>query len=261
MTMRNLLVAIVLCATIAGCTRKVETAPAQMETRAAGAGSYMAYEHSVALDVDDTRVVSTHDAIATACQRAVADGCLILESHVTTGRDVYASIKLRARSEGIKKIIAGLDSLGTIVRQSTIAEDLSKPIADAKKRLEMLTDYRSRLESLRARASTDVDALIKVNKELAQVQSELETETAAQSNLKLRIDTEILNISIASNLEKSFWHPIGSALKDFTSNLSDGISSAVTAMAYILPWSILLIACGWLSAKLWSGWKRRRARA
>jgi hypothetical protein len=125
----------------------------------------------------------------------------------------------------------------------------------------MLTYYRSRLESRRATASTDVDALIKVNKELAQVQSELETETAAQSNLKLRIDTEILDISIASNMEKSFWHPIGSALKDFTGNLSDGISSAVTAMAYILPWSILLIGFGWLGAKLWSEWKRRRAKA
>jgi hypothetical protein len=137
------------------------------------------------------------------------------------------------------------------------AEDLAKPIADSKKKLEMLNDYRSKLESLRTRASTDVDALIKVNKELAEVQSAIEAETGTDSELMQRVDTELLNISISSQAQRAFWRPISDAFTDFKSNLSDGISSVVTALAYLLPWGLTLLILGLAGRKLWLALKRR----
>ena len=83
-----------------------------------------------------------------------------------------------------------LEKLGTIIDQTTSAEDLAGPIADTSKQRELLLDYRQRLEGLRERAKTDIDALIKVTKELAQVQNEIEALNGKFAQLKQRVDTE-----------------------------------------------------------------------
>jgi hypothetical protein len=260
MAMRNVLLAVLLSIALVGCDKRpesVSSASAQMDTRAAAPRQYMAYQHSISLDVDEARVVTIYNTAIAACQQAVAEQCAILDSQVTTGQNVYATIKMRAKPEGIKRIIASLSSLGTVIQQSMTAEDLAKPIEDSKKKLEMLDDYRSKLESLRTRASTDVDALIKVNKELAEVQSAIEAETGTDSDLMQRVDTEVLNVSIASQTQRAFWRPISDAFTDFKSNLSDGISGVVTALAYIFPWGLTLLVLGWAGRKLWSALKRR----
>ena len=117
--------------------------------------------------------------------------------------------------------------------------------------------YRSKLEGLLGRASTDVDALIKVNRELAQVQSELESMTGTQSNLMRRVDTEILVVSIASLDSQSSWKLVTSAFSEFGANLARGVSSAITGIAYLAPWTLMLVLLAWAGRKLW----RRQGRA
>lgn len=133
--MRNVLLALLLNLAVVGCGKKPEavaSGSAQMDTRADAWRQYMAYRHSISLDVDESRVVSIYNTTMAACQQNTADQCVILDSQLTTGRNVYATVKMRAKSEGIKRIIASLSSLGTVIHQSMTAEDLAKPIADSK---------------------------------------------------------------------------------------------------------------------------------
>ena len=58
---------------------------------------------------------------------------------------------------------------------------------------------------LRTRAANDVDALIKVNRELAQVQSEIKAAEAKKAHLLERVETEILDVRISSDEKRSFW--------------------------------------------------------
>lgn len=255
--MRHILVAMLILMAMAGCSRHGEMAagapppPASNNKSADSPSQFMAYSRSIRIDVEESKVASVYEAAQAACREAVADQCVILGSNLNTGRDAYAEIKFRAKASGIQKLIAVLGAKGTVMSQSVTGEDLARPIQDSAKKLAMLSDYRSKLEALRGRASSDFDALIKVNKELAQVQSEIEAMTGERAHLVQRVETEILNVSISSTESRSFWRPVSVALSGFASNLSEGLSGAITGIAYIIPWSIVLLFFVWVGRKLW----------
>jgi hypothetical protein len=218
---------------------------------------YLAYEHSVTLDVVEGQVAAVFELARRACKEAAADACTLLDSDVSKGRDTSGSIKLRAKRSGIQKVLAALSTQGDFTRQSTTAQDLSGPITDNAKKLAMLIAYRAKLEALLARAGNDIESLIKLNRELAQTQNDIEALNGQQTNLVQRVDTEILTIHIESVERRSFWKPISHALDNFGSNLSEGISTALTAIAYLLPWMFIIGVMVWVFRMLWK-WTRRK---
>jgi hypothetical protein len=226
------------------------------EQTATTAQRTMAYEHFVRLETEDERVAAAYETLRSVCKQAVADQCVVLKSSLSSGAYVNAELKFRAKSSGIEKVQQALAAQGNVTNQTTNAEDLAGPISDTAKNLEMLQDYRAKLEGLRAGASNNIEALIKVNKELAQVQSEIEGLTGKRAQLTERIETQILNIEIRSPHRSAFWKPVSSALADFGPNLAMGLSTAVTGLAYLIPWFLLLLVFGWILRKLWNRAKR-----
>ena len=261
--MKRLSLILLLLIAIAGCAKKNESGsfgPAQSAAAPAGNVSrYLAYEHSIRIDTEENKVSTIFEAAQTICHQASDDLCTILESRISSGRAASASLKFRANRSGIQKLVSALSKQSDVTDRSTTAEDLASPIEDASKKLAMLNDYRSKLEVLRNRANNDVDALIKVNRELAQVQSELETIAGKHAHLMQRAKTEILNVSIGSIQNRSFWKPIELAIADFGSNLSQGVSVAITGIAYLMPWVIFLLFATWGGRKLWRRSKTPKA--
>lgn len=255
--MRLPLLMFLVCTALASCARHEESGSAAPAADAAR-GQYLAYEHSLELDVEENRVGVVHETAAQACRGAVAEQCVILESHLNAGRDVSARLKFRAKPAGIRKIIAELKARGEVIRQSVTAEDLSAPISDSAKKLALLNDYRSKLEALRGNASQNIDALIKVNQELAQVQSDIESLTGERAHLVQRVETEILNVTISPTYSHSFWRPIAEAFMEFGDNLSRGIASAIHSLAYLIPWGAALLAMWWGGRKIRT-WRKRRS--
>jgi hypothetical protein len=219
--------------------------------REPSASAYLAYEHSLQVDTEESKVAGIHEAAQAACRDAVGDHCVILESRIGTGQYASASLKFRAEAAGIEKIIAALNQHGEITNRSTTAEDLAAPIADTEKSLAMLKDYRTRLEALRGKASNDIDALIKVTHELAEVQSQIESAQGEHAHLLQRVQTQILQVQINSSSRPPFWRPINHAGSRFSAHLSEGIASVITATAYLLPWLLLLGIVVLLVRKLW----------
>ena len=257
--MRFLLVMLSL-SFLTACGKKEESA-AYAPTRTSEASSdkvvkYLAYEHSLQIETNANKVITLFEKALAVCQEPSSSACTVMESQVSSGDDAYASLKFRAKPDVIKKIISALSQQADVTRQSTTAEDLEEPISDATKKLAMLKDYRTKLEALSGRASKDFDALIKVNSELAHVQSDIETLEGKHAHLMQRVETEILKVSIQSPHRHSFWQPIGQAVSGFGGNLSQGISNAVTAIAYLIPWAIVLIFTMWGGRKLWRRWKK-----
>lgn len=264
--MRIPIVIILTVLAVTGCSKKEEYAAMAPAAEASSESEdsqnrYMAYEHSIRLDVEESKVAAVQEAAQAACRKAIEEKCVILESSLDTGRHHSASLKLRAKPPGIKKITAALITQGDVIYQSTTAEDLAKPIGDSSKKLDMLNDYRAKLEALRGRASSDIDALIKVNKELATVQSEIEAMSGERAYLFQRVETEILNVSITSFQNRSFWSPVSNAMSNFGSNLSEGVSSAITGIAFLIPWGITFIFLFWAGRKLWRVWRRPQKNA
>jgi hypothetical protein len=271
--MKRLLFSFFVLMVVSGCSKqapenrfglydKLPAAAALKEAKLAKEPSaYLAYEHSLTVSTEENKVAALHEAAQAACREAAAEHCVILESRLGTGQNASSSLKIRAEAAGIQKVIAALNEHGEITDQSTSAEDLAAPIADTEKSLAMLKDYRSRLESLRGKASSDIDALIKVTHELAEVQSQIESAQGEHAHLMQRVQTQILQIQITSNSRPAFWRPISDAFGHFGRNLSEGIAMVVSSTAYLLPWLLMLATVAWLGRKFWRWLKRDKKTA
>ena len=244
---------------LAGCGSKNEaggqSSAARLQGKEKGA-EFLAYEHSVGVDTGEAQVRPLYEKVVAACKADTANGCMLLDSSLDSGRYMQARISLRAKPAGIQQLVALVAAEGELTSQGTKAEDLGRPVMDSRKRLEMLRQYQAQLQELEKRSGNNVDALIKVTKELATVQTELEEATAANALLMQRIDTDLLNVSISAQGKRSFWSPVKRSLGNFTENLSEGTANAITALAFILPW---LVGFAILFPLLRKGWRRLRA--
>jgi hypothetical protein len=217
----------------------------------------LAYQHTLLLDAAEEKIAPLFELAQVTCREAAAQACVVLESRIGTGRSALAALKFRAQPEGIRKLIASLSQGTQVTEQSTQAEDLAPSIDDSQKKLAMLVDYRTKLEALSHQAKTDVDALIKVTRELAQVQSDLEALSGKHAQLIQRVETEILSVTIQTSRRRSFWPSVANALEDFGANLSQGLSTAITGVAFIVPWFFVLLVFAWGGRRLWRFWKLR----
>jgi hypothetical protein len=219
---------------------------------------YLAYEHTLQITADEATVAAAYEAVQAACRAAAVEECVVLRASLTGGPPSYASLQLRARPAGIRKLTALLGTQGEITAQGMNAEDLGGPIEDGDKKLAMLKDYRERLEDLRGRSANTIDSLIRVNQELAQVQSQIEAQAGTSAQLMRRVDTELLSVAINARAEQSAWQPVSRALAGFGANLAGAMAAAISTVAYALPFGILLLALAWGTRKLW---RRRKAPA
>lgn len=247
MMMRLFTLFLVLLLSACGRNGEAPSAAPAAEAR----DKYLAYEHTIAIEADEGQVKPLLNKLVAACEADRENGCSILSSAVEGGRYEGASLRLRAKTAGVNKLLALAASGGELARQETRVEDLARPVADNAKRLEMLRAYQQKLNELERRPALDADALIKLSKEQASVQADLEEASGQNAHLMTRVNLDILNVQIQSRSRQAFWTPIGQAFGEFKSNLSSGIASTVTGVAYLLPWLLVLSLCWWLGRKLW----------
>jgi hypothetical protein len=257
--MKNILSLLVICLALTACGQsahkfsasKSEIAQSSQADKGDVRNKYLAYVHSLTVETDEDGVRTLYEKIMASCNADKESGCTLLDSNLGMGQYVNGNIKIRAKSEGIQNLIRIVGAGGKITEQSTSVEDLTHSIVDSNKRIEMLQQYQKKLIELEHRPNNDVDALIKLTKELATTQSELEQTSGENARLLERVNMDILQISIRADTSRSFWKPIGSAFSEFAGNLSNGISTTITALAYILPWLVILLVFGFIGRKMW----------
>ena len=162
--------------------RRIRGAAGQGEARISEANRFLAYEHSIYLQAEEDKVVPVFEAVSGVPR----GGRGILRNPGSARFEWRWRVRIGeipGKAGGIRKLIAILSAQGEVASQSTSAEDLAGPIADTAKQIAMLTDYRTSLEALRSRPSNDLDALMKLTRELADVQSQIETLTGNQAGL------------------------------------------------------------------------------
>jgi len=224
--------------------------------RAEAAHSTLSREHSVTIEVPQSDLHSGFQRLTDRCTADSANHCTILQSDVSSGQYSAGLIKLRVDPNAVEGLIGFAASLGRLEHRSTQVEDLADAIQDTQARIEMLTTYRRQLLELQGNAGTNIDAAIKVASELSSVQSNLEQANGQAAYQAKRTTTDIVTIHFSVTEQKAFWRPIREALRNFFGNLSEGISQAITAVAYILPWLLVVIPGVYLVRFLW----RRRGR-
>jgi hypothetical protein len=226
------------------------------EQREADAHGTLSREHTATVAVPAADLAERFRRLSERCTSDAADHCTILQSDVSTGPFASGLMRLRIDPDAVEALISFAASLGKLEHRSTQVEDLADTIQDTQSRIGMLTNYRKQLLELQAKAGTNIDAAIKVASELSTVQSNLEQALGQAAYQTKRTTTDIVTIHFSVTEQKAFWRPIRDALRDFFGNLSNGISQAITAVAYILPWLLVVIPGLYLVRFLW----RRRGR-
>ena len=263
MTIR-IVVTLLTCLLIVGCSRSDSPTPYGAGDPAASAlfsererdSEFLAYEHTLIVDTNEDKLADSFKSVTDACAADRDNQCTVLNSEINHGDYNRASIRMRVKPEGVDALANLAAGSGEVIRRSTNVEDLAKTIADIDKRIDILTTTRDRLLELEERGAEDIESLIKITTELTKVQAELEQAMGQSTYQRQRVDMDILNIQFVVEAGRSFWSPIGDSLSSFGQNLSDGLADTIYAIAYLLPWSILIFVVGYLLRKLW---KRSRS--
>ncbi len=202
---------------------------------------FLAYSHSISIETTETLIQKQYNDTINACTEATDFKCVILDSKLNIGEYTDGHVKLRVEPKGVNKIIQIATVEGEVSSKSTHVEDLAKPVKDNQKRRLMLETHRDRLIELQKRSDNDIESLITISTELAKIQSELEQAEGDNAHLIERTELDILDIFFQVEYYKSFWKPIIQSIKNFSSNLSKGISETILAIGYLIPWFITLI--------------------
>lgn len=246
--------------------RKV--APTQTSANAVNPASvYLAYRYGYGLVMPSASVKSTADKHMQICRDAGTAKCQITGSNTNaySDTDIRANLSLRAEPEWLQTFITGMKADiaeidGRIETENTSVEDLTRAILDTDARLKAQKTLRTRLENLLETRDAKLPDLLALERELARVQSDIESATANLKALRARVSMSVVNLSYKSErvaVSRSSVSPIGDALKDFVGIVSQGLAGVIRFLAIMLPWMIFIIIPG-LFLLRWL-WRRRKA--
>ena len=262
--------------TLAGCQQKEPSSAMGMAAQDAARWTpanrppdTLAYEHSVAVELDKEALPERLRAIEAACTADSASSCAIIESSLRwRERLPSASIRMRLAPGGVDSLIALASQDGKVLERTTQAEDLAQPVADTERELALLGVHRDRLAEIMKRKDLPIDQLITVSKELATVQAQFESASSTRANLRRRIDTDLLTISLSPPVADVFSQttPIRDALRESGANFREAVAMVIVFVSAAVPWlvvllpGLMLLRMFWRWLGRWLGsWERRPA--
>lgn len=233
------------------------------ETPEIEAESFLAYRYNYGLEAPAEAVrplVQSHQA---ACELAGPSVCQIVTSTINeaSADRVSARLMIRAQPEWLADFRAGLEADaenagGSVKSSSQAVEDLTRPILDTQARLDAQITLRERLMGLLDRSQASVEELIRVERELARVNGDIESATAQLRAMRARVSMSTADLSYQSeirSISRTTVNPVAEAFRDFAGIVLGGLAIVIRLVAALIPWLIVIIPAIWLITL----WRRR----
>ncbi len=214
---------------------------------------------------DTLEIVTPENTLQKSWESAVAYcgtiQCELVSSSITlrTATTFPAgNITLRVVPADMGKLLGELDKLGKISQHSTEREDKTTAVIDVEAKIKNLTAFRDNLRTMLTKPSAKVSDLVEIQKQLADTQAELDSETAQRKILAN--ETEKIAVQISFRIEatgggRGGFSQIWEALLQSGAVLGDSTASLITTVVALIPWLILIVPGLWLVAKGWRKWK------
>lgn len=269
---------IVICSLVllSGCSKEMsgvgsEFAPSEPRTMAALAPpaqggrqvGTLAYEHSISIEMSREVLPTRLREIEAACNADRASSCTVLDVSLQSNQDLPSGhIRMRLAPGGVEPIIALASKDGEVTSRNTSAEDLAEPVADTERQIALMTLHRDRLTEFMKNKDIKIEQLITVSKELATVQSQLDSLGTQRANLRRRIDTDLLtiNLSLPRQDYTSEQSPVKDALRSFGSDFREAVGMVIRFFAVLLPWLVVILPSLFLLRLFWRWIGRKLAR-
>jgi hypothetical protein len=135
-----------------------------------------------------------------------------------------------------------------LISHAQSAEDKTTAVLDVEKRLAAQEALRDRLTQLLQQANGNVGDLVSVEKQLAEVQGTVESETAQRDYLRTITDTVKVDVTYNGLIQQAGpfdVSPIRAALDSFMQTMIASVGEVITWIAYALPWLPLAALAGW----------------
>jgi hypothetical protein len=130
-------------------------------------------------------------------------------SNVNTEVEKSTTVTYRIDSKRLDEFVAEAKELGHVEREFTSSHDVTEQYVDTEARLKNLHMLRDRIRALLDKA-TDVEDLLKIERELARVQSEIDAYEAQQKTLKQSVDLAEVTVTFEA---KTIYGPLGYVAK------------------------------------------------
>lgn len=195
----------------------------------------VAYEHTIAMEVPAGHTRQVAEAVQKACAALPERGCTLVGASIRGGDLGGATVRMRVVPDGVNKVLASLDGRGKLMAQSIDSEDLAEPVQDGERKLAMLAGYRDQLQALARQRALDPEALIKLHRELAEVQSEIDTASTSHAQLRRRIDTELVTVTLLEEGKAEQAGKVREAMDEFGADFLRGVAGLITFVASAIP--------------------------
>jgi hypothetical protein len=146
-----------------------------------------------------------------------------------------------------------------VLSHEEASDDKTTAVLDVEKRLEAKMALRDRLTAmLRDPAPKSTADLVTLERELAQVQGEIEAGTAQRDYLRTITGTVKVNIAYRGSVAKAAGldiSPIAMALRDTGSVFVQSLAKVIVFIAALVPWLPLIYLAFWLIRRMIRRWR------
>ena len=254
----TLAMALGLLLAFTGCAKhemSAETAAVAADAVQSPEGAFLAYEHTVQLQLPGKDIAPRVKAVAEACQSAKYGDCAVLNVSQQGGDTPSGSIKLRIAPKGVEPIIALASEKGEVSTRNTEAEDLAQQLADTQLMQDRLKAEHARLIEYQQRRDLEVADLLTISQRLSEIEAGLQQANRDAAQQHRRIDTQLVTINIDSTNSQRSRSEIGQAFGDFGEIFSTSLAYLIRIAAGLLPVILIGGFLAWL-VRLW--WRKRR---
>ncbi len=227
--------------------------------------NFLAYSYNMAVEAPAAQINGLFEQHREACLAAGANVCQVINANLSNqvADRVSGRLQIRAFPDWLETfrgtVAADAEAAdGRLISETTSAEDLSSPILDTRARLSAQTALRDRLQVLLETEGASVEELIRVERELARVQGDIESATSRLRYLERRVSMSVLAVNYSSEpvpFRSATVNPVVAAFNDFFDIIADGLADVIRVIAAILPWLLLIIPAIYLLRWMW----RRRS--
>ncbi len=154
------------------------------------------------------------------------------------------TITVRVPSEEFGPTVAEVESLGEVRSADTRSEDVTDQLVDIEARLENLRAERDRLRELYDRAN-DTEDVLAVQRELSDVQEEIERLEARQAALERDVALATVTVRLSEEPPEppasTAWYDTGlvAAFLSSVSGVATTVRALAVAVAYLAPYAVV----------------------
>ena len=164
--------------------------------------NFLAYRYNYGFRLPARAVAATSKSHAQTCLDAGPRLCQVINSSTSAYNEdnVTANLSLRAEPDWLEGFKTSMQSSveaakGKMTNNSVSAEDLTRQILDTDARLKAQKTLRDRLQGLLATRDAKLNDLLALERELARVQSQIESATTTLNVLRKRVSMSVVNIN------------------------------------------------------------------